>query len=402
MNRVRSGAQENVLVEAFEAFTATAARMERSYTQLQSEMAQLRRELEERNAQLASSLAENKQIRNALHQILNSLPCGVMVIDAADDEIILMNPEARRLSGGQAEGGRFLEDLPPRMQAILRSAKDREDEHEFETGGNEATRWLSVRKSTVQMEFPEAQQREQSILILRDVTARKEAELEREKSRNLVALGEMSAVLAHEIRNPLSSMELWTGLLAKQPAIGEEISHWIEHLQAGVRSLGATVNNVLHLHGNGTSKHEQLKLMSVLQSGIEFIRPLGEQAGIQVRLAGEPGNLMIRGDANGLRQVVLNLAINSFRHTPMGGALSISVRRHAAAQTAVIEFSDTGKGIPASDVGKIFDAGFSGSGQGPGLGLTICQRIIEQHGGSIKVSSVVGKGTTMTVELPTL
>jgi two-component system sensor histidine kinase FlrB len=376
--------------------------MEFSYGQLQNEVAQLRRELEERNAELASSLAENKQIHNALHRILDALPCGVIVIDNEDGRIVLMNPEARRLAGVDAEAGLSWTDLSPRIQAILKSAKDRADEHEFETGTGKATRWLSVRKSTVQVESIDACEKEQSILILRDVTARKQAELQREKSRNLVALGEMSAVLAHEIRNPLSSMELWTGLLAKQPAVGEETSHCIEHLQAGVRSLAATVNNVLQLHGNGPGKHEPLKLVSVLQNGVEFVRPLAEQAGIRIKLRDEVNNVEIRGDANGLQQVILNLSINSFRHTPMGGSLTISVRQKQAGSTVVVDFSDTGKGIPAADIPKLFDAGFSGNGQGPGLGLTICQRIIQQHGGTIGVSSMVGRGTTFSLEFPVL
>ncbi len=390
------------MVEAFNAFMATAGRMESSYGQLQNEVARLRRELEERNAELALSLAENKQIRKALHRILDSLPCGVLVIDNADDGIVLMNPEARRLAEVDPEVGPSWKDLPPRIQVILKSAKDRADEHEFETGTGKATRWLSVRKSTVQVEAIDASEKEQSILILRDVTARKEAELQREKSRNLVALGEMSAVLAHEIRNPLSSMELWTGLLAKQPAVGEETSHCVEHLQAGVRSLAATVNNVLQLHGNGLGKHEPLRLMSVLQGGVAFVRPLADQAGIKIKLQGESSNVEIRGDANGLQQVILNLSINSFRHTPMGGSLTISVRQKQAGGTVAVDFSDTGKGIPAAHVPKLFDAGFSGDGQGPGLGLTICQRIVQQHGGRIGVSSIVGKGTTFSLEFPVL
>jgi two-component system sensor histidine kinase FlrB len=402
MNQPRPGAPEGVLVEAFNAFMATAGRMESSYGQLQNEVARLRRELEERNAELALSLAQNKQIRQALRRILDSLPCGVLVIGSEDGGIVLMNPEARRLAEVDAEVGPSWTDLPPRIQAILKSAKDRSDEHEFETGTGKAARWLSVRKSTVQVETLDACEEEQSILILRDVTARKEAELQREESRNLVALGEMSAVLAHEIRNPLSSMELWAGLLAKQPAVGEETSHCVEHLQAGVRSLAATVNNVLQLHGNGPGKHEPLRLMSVLQSGVAFVRPLADQAGIKIKLQSESSNVEITGDANGLQQVILNLSINSFRHTPMGGSLTISVRQKQAGGTVVVNFSDTGKGIPAADVPKLFDAGFSGDGRGPGLGLTICQRIIQQHGGTIGVSSMVGKGTTFSLEFPVL
>ena len=79
----------------------------------------------------------------------------------------------------------------------------------------------------------------------------------------------------------------------------------------------------------------------------------------------------IEGDPNGLQQVILNLAINAFRHTPMGGSLTISARLQD--EHAIVDFADTGEGIAEQDLPKIFNAGFSGSNQRPGLGLTICQ-----------------------------
>src|SRR5882724_408568 len=96
------GGGKAALAEAFDAFMATAGRMEASYSQLQSEVARLRRELEERNAALTSSLAENKNIRQALKRILDSLPCGVLVMNGSDG-VVLMNPEARHLLGTPTE-----------------------------------------------------------------------------------------------------------------------------------------------------------------------------------------------------------------------------------------------------------------------------------------------------------
>ena len=399
MNPSRAGTPEGALAEVFDAFMATAGRMETSYGQLQGEIGRLRRELEERNRALATSLAETRSIRMALHRILDALPCGVIAINRKDETIGLINPEARRLVGTTASLS--LKDFPASVQAVLRAATGRDDEHEVVLDVENIKRWISVRKSTSQIESGEENGRgEQAILILRDVTARKDAEQQREASRNMVALGEMSAVLAHEIRNPLGSMELWTGLLAKQPDVGEETRHWIDHLQAGVRSLAATVNNVLQLHSRGTANHVPLRLMTVLQNGVGFVRPLAEQAGIKLSLEAELGGAEIAGDANGLQQVMLNLAINAFRHTAMGGALKISAR--ANGKSAVVQVADTGAGIAEADLARVFEPGFSGNGQTPGLGLTICRRIVEQHGGTIKVRSQMGKGTTFELEFPVL
>jgi two-component system sensor histidine kinase FlrB len=397
-------ATEGALAEVFDAFMATAGRMEVSYGQLQGEVAQLRRELEQRNAALAYSLVENQKMRVALHRILNSLPCGVLVIDKAG-HISLINPEARRLTEAPGLSELELTALPARIQNVVNAAVAREEECEFALKSETGTRWLSIRKSTMQLgaSQSEANAADQTILILRDVTSRKQADEQREASRNMLALGEMSAVLAHEIRNPLSSMELWTGLLAKQPAIEDEMKYCVENLQAGIRSLSATVNNVLQFHGRGTPNRVRLKLGTVLQNGLAFIRPLAEQAGIKVALDPGPGDIEVAADPNALQQVVLNLAINSFRHTPTGGSLAIAARRKEDdSAIAIVEFTDSGRGIAPEDISRIFDPGFSATGHTPGLGLTICRRIMQQHQGSIRVSSQGGKGSTFNLEIPIL
>ena len=104
------------MADAFTAFMATADRMEASYSQLQGEVARLRRELEERNAALTQSLAENKRIRTALKRILDALPCGVIVIDA-NDSIVLVNPEAGRLLGASSDATSLVEQFPAHIQA---------------------------------------------------------------------------------------------------------------------------------------------------------------------------------------------------------------------------------------------------------------------------------------------
>jgi two-component system sensor histidine kinase FlrB len=388
---VTQPATDGALAEVFDTFIATASRMEISYGQLQGEVAQLRRELEDRNAALELSLAETQTVRTALHRILEALPCGVIVIDHKNNAISLINPEAKRLTGiSNAD----FKSLPVRIQQALTSAVSSNDEFEFSLQTESTNRWLAVRRN--------AGSKDQTILILRDITTQKEIERQREASRNMLALGEMSAVLAHEVRNPLSSMELWTGLLAKQPDNDEETKYWIENLQAGVRTLSATVNNVLQFHGRGAGNQIRLKLATVLQNGFAFISPLAEQAGIKLTLNAGPKEIEISGDPNGLQQVILNLAINAFRHTVIGGSVTISVHLKEDLSGVVLEFTDSGKGISETNLSRLFEAGFSGSGQTPGLGLAVCKRIVEQHQGTISVESQLGKGTKFTLEFPIL
>jgi signal transduction histidine kinase len=240
------------------------------------------------------------------------------------------------------------------------------------------------------------------VLIFRDITAQKEAEDEREANRNIVALAEMATVLAHEIRNPLGSLELFVRLLTEEPALGDGAKEWISNIQAGVRSLSATVNNVLSFYSLGSPHFMQVKLASLLASEIEFVKPLAEQKSIEVVLEETLGETELRADPNGLQQVFLNLICNALRHTPSGGTISVTakLKEEKESSLAVVEFRDSGSGIKPEDVSKIFEPGFSTTGQSPGLGLTVCRRIIEQHRGTISAHSTLGDGATFRMEFP--
>ena len=405
------GPAQNPLSDAFAAFITAANRLEHSHWQLHDEVAQLRMQLEERNQALASSLAENERIRILLRQVLDTLPCGVAVLDCKSEEMVLLNPEARQLLGIVPGKPLLWSDIPSRVRAMLSNlsgqALQQGDEQELcleETGEK---RWLTIRVSAMdqgatEVGAPSTAQR--AILILRDTTAHKQAEQERESSRHLMALAEMATVLAHEIRNPLGSLELLTGLLASDSALSDDSRQWVQSLRAGVRSLSVTVNNVLQYYSLGSASLAPLRLAEVLKSGVEFVRPLAQQSGVKLLLNLTLGDAEIAGDAGALQQVLLNLACNALRHTPSDGKIVVSGRleNHDHARVAVVEFADNGSGIRAEDQKRIFEAGFTTSRQSPGLGLTICQRIVEQHHGSITVLSEPGQGTTFRMEFPVL
>ena len=132
------------------------------------------------------------------------------------------------------------------------------------------------------------------------------------------------------------------------------------------------------------------------------MRPLAEQREIDLLVQLETENLLICGDHNALQQVFLNLALNAFRHTSAGGWLRITASRaeDGLEARARVEFADNGCGIEPSLVEHIFEAGCSGNGQTPGLGLAVCRRVVEQHGGTIGVNSQIGHGTTFVLEFP--
>ncbi len=233
----------------------------------------------------------------------------------------------------------------------------------------------------------------------RTLEANRRLEQERDALSRRQALAEMSTLLAHEMRNPLGSMELFAGLLAESD-LEEEERHWVEHLQAGLRTLAATVNNVLHYHSQPAPALASTDLGQLLHSTCEFLRPLARQAGVCLELRQEL-DVVLPVDRHRLEQVLLNLALNAFRFMPDGGVLKIcgQVESQAGESHPVIEITDTGRGICAEDQAIVFRPGFTTCGS-PGLGLTICKTIMGQHGGSIALQSRPGRGTTFRLQFP--
>jgi two-component system sensor histidine kinase FlrB len=393
-----------LLADAFSEFISASALLESSYRELQQRVAHLSVELADRNAALTRSLAENLRMRAALQQMIDSLPCGVLVLDASET-IVMINPEGQRLLGLKSARIKTLRELSRASRIdfqALAAAKD-------DLGGSEiclttetGKRWLAIGRrelATTQEKQDSLTSPLRSIWILRDVTANKQAEQEREAARRAATLAEISTILAHEIRNPLASLELFAGLIAEDRG---ENPQWISHLRAGIRTLSGTVNNVLSLNGEGRLRFSALDLQACVRGGVEFVQPIAEQANVALSFEPGPGALKIRGNEDGIRQIILNLISNAIRHTAAGGRVTVSTRLQAreTGSVALVEVRDTGCGISEAQIARLFEAGFSGTGETPGLGLAVCKRLMTEHGGTIHVSSRLQQGSKFQLEFP--
>jgi two-component system sensor histidine kinase FlrB len=393
-----------LLADAFSEFIAASAQLEASYRGLQLEVSCLSGELAERNTELTRSLAENDRIRTALQKIIDSLPCGVLVL-GRNDAIITINPEAMRLLGIEPLRVDKLSELSLASGidfAALAASQSEQLDTELCLTRQGATCWLAIRRrelacSLERHELAPASLR--SIWILRDVTATRLADQEREAARRATALAEISSILAHEIRNPLASLELFAELIAKDP---DARSQWIAHLRAGIRTLSGTVNNVLSMNGENSLRIATIDLARCVEEAVEFVRPVADQAGVSLRFVAAEATLAIQGNEDGIRQIILNLACNAIRHTPSEGRVDVLVKRQGrkAVKSIVVEVRDSGCGIPEEQLERLFEAGFSGTGETPGLGLAVCRRLMQQHRGTIRVSSRPNHGSTFSLEFP--
>jgi signal transduction histidine kinase len=417
-----SGDQSNIdasnavlLAGEFSEFIAAAARLENSYRALQGEVSELGLELSERNAALNTSLADNERMRLALQQIVDSMPCGVLVLDR-DGDISMINPESKRLLG--LDGTHFGEGCKTtlrqisassgvNLEASYESKSITDTQQEFCVQGPSGLRWLEVSNRRLFHQSVHAGAPDQTILILRDITAQKRSEKEREAGRKAMALAEITTILAHEIRNPLASLELFAELIEKDD---DRRGEWISNLRAGIRSLSGTVNNVLCFHGAGSLKLVPLPLSTLIGKALRFVQPLADQATVALNWSADHDTTLVMGNESALQQVVLNLVSNAIRHTQAGGIVTVSLGRKQSAakgenrdeQTEYVsaEFADTGCGIRPDQIARVFEPGFSGTGDTSGLGLAVCERIMKQHGGRISASNGTHSGARFTLYFP--
>ena len=391
----------HLLAEAFSDFISASARLEISYRDLQAEVRHLGHELSERNLALNASLARNEAMSRSLKGILDSLPCGVLVLDG-EGKIRFTNPEAARLLDLPRTHMASLCEIHERrgidLSCIPSDSTAHSPEQELALSGQAGDRWLAVRRQSLHpgaLGTPDTLA--EDILILRDVSARRRWETEREAARSAVALAEVSSILAHEIRNPLASLELFTSLLEDCP---DRLPEWISHLRAGIRSLSGTVNNVLALNSGAALSLERLDLDRELSLAVDFVRPLALQAEISLTLLPCAEIMPFHGNRSALQQLILNLCSNAIRHTSAGGR--IQIRRQLQSGRVLVSVEDNGQGIAPEDQRHLFHSRFSGSGSTSGLGLAVCSRLMQQHGGSIRVQSEPSQGAIFTLEFPAL
>ena len=224
----------------------------------------------------------------------------------------------------------------------------------------------------------------------------------REKLKN-----DFISSISHELRTPLTSIKGWSETLKdSEPSDGEEMKQGLSIISKETDRLSGLVEDLLDFSKLSAKtmelSKETLDLNSPVKESVNQLAVRQEKTGVTIvsELSARP--IMVNGDANRLKQVMINLIDNAFKFTPAGG--SITVQTKAEHNEAFLTIADTGSGIQQEDLPHVMEKFFkasSGKG-GSGLGLAICKEIIELHGGSILITSRQGSGTTVNIRLPLL
>jgi two-component system sensor histidine kinase HydH len=238
------------------------------------------------------------------------------------------------------------------------------------------------------------------IILFRDLTEVQNLKREVETSRRLASLGRLAAGVAHEIRNPLSSIKGFATYFRERYKEIPEDKRTAEIMVQEVDRLNRVISQLLDFTRPLTINKRSTPLQGLIQHSLKMIEGQAREKNIKISTDLLPEIKEIFLDSDKINQVLLNLYLNAIEAMEKGGALSVDVLWDEDSQRTMIRVSDNGVGISKNDLIHVFDPYFTTKQSGTGLGLAIVHKIVESHRGEVRVESETGKGTTVTISLP--
>jgi len=241
------------------------------------------------------------------------------------------------------------------------------------------------------------------IAILMDLTEVKRMEERMRQTEKLASIGSMVSQLAHEIKNPLSSIRTFTELLPEKFQEEEFRKEFFSLVSGEINRIDALINRMLNLGKVNIAEYKTISIREIIKDTLSSLSIHLREQNIRIKTTYCREPLLIWGDPQGLREVFSNIIINSIQAMPEGGNISISIQRKKRRGTdgnfLEINITDEGGGISEKYLHRIFDPFFTTKPQGSGLGLYICYQIIQGHGGEIRVKNT-SSGANFTILLP--
>lgn len=237
---------------------------------------------------------------------------------------------------------------------------------------------------------------QREVLRLRGEIERKNEELERR--RRLAALGELAAGVAHEVRNPLAAIQLYSGLLRRECGADGEALTLIDKIESGVRAIDGVVQDALALAPRG-GRLQTCDLRCIVRRAQDLCRHTLDDHGIRLVLVLPEQEALVLADEDALPRVLVNLLANAAQASPPGTTVTVTLELGRPGWID-LHVADEGCGISPDLIDRIFDPFFTTKRQGTGLGLTIAHRLVEAHGGRVTVRNRAGRGAEFIVTLP--
>jgi PAS domain S-box-containing protein len=363
------------------------------------------------------NVVRREKLRALFGQIIESLDIGILVLDRSG-RLILVNESGRKLLPGissatpDADFRELLKDHPKVLEMASSALQSGNYAKEVEYSLDSTDSPFVVRLTTVPLRDLH-KHIIGTLLLVHDVHEVMAMERQMRRAERLSALGTLAATLAHEIRNPLEAINLNLELLGRhlektemRPSDQDMKNKYLRVLEAEISRLVEVTNNFLSFVRPGRPETKTVSVTEVLRQVVDLIQNQASAGKVELEITNHAGRDTVEGSEDQLKQVFLNIILNGLEAMPDGGKLSLLIQRSPRSAASpgdgmiAVRIEDTGEGIPPDKLERLFDPFFSGRPHGTGLGLTIAQKIIEAHRGRIEVESEVGRGTRVTVELP--
>lgn len=408
--------KHSTLNRAFELFSLEADRLEGAYNSLKEEFTAIHEELESTNKKLIRKVAELDITTYYLESILGNISQGLLFIDLNGD-VTTYNDTAEKIFKTSKESVlfhnfwlNFSDDCFgfSMREALATKSSPHVVFTTLKNENNSQDKDLEVNTTFVNEEGKSgkgyyrevAVKKLQGIIILiRDITDIRKLQLVANRNDRLKELGEMAAMVAHEIRNPLGGIKGFASLLRRDLKDNPEQMQMASYIVEGTDILNRLVTNVLNYSRPLDVRMEAADIITILN---ELKRHLEADANIndqiKISLVHKRDKLLLKLDPQLIKTAFLNLLVNAQQAMDNKGEITLSVEEDSP--YAIIKIADTGCGIPQENIEQIFSPFFTTKTEGNGFGLAEVHKVIQEHEGTIEVESTINVGTTFILKLP--
>jgi PAS domain S-box-containing protein len=352
-----------------------------------------------------------EEVKGLARNILQSIPTGILTLNP-EGVVTAVNPTAEavlRRSSPELLGHSYEAVFPPGdlIRDVLDASlqRHRHVNHKDLPYQDLDRTPRTIRVTTADLTGDDGQSAG-VILQAQDVTEWLMLEQRVRVAEKLAALHTLSAGVAHELRNPLSAMDLNLHLLEGEikdhPVSTEQAWRYLHVVNAECRRMSVILDNFMKFAGPGSLGLHELDVRAIIEYLITLMRFEADDRHIRLDQAVEEGLPPVLGDETQISQVLVNVVVNSFQAMPHGGICRIAAVQRQSDGKPWIELTvtDTGSGIEKAHLTRLFEPFYTTKSGGTGLGLAIAYRIMQDHGGSIRVSSEPGHGTTVVLRFP--
>lgn len=381
------------LERAFHIFQEQSDMLEKSHFELQQKLNEAQINLEVKNKELAQRIAEIENIKEKQEGILESIADAVFLANSKNE----LNPEnkaAEELAKEFISEQKKLLDFPE-IAKLAAAEKTINQNISINIAGKTRNYMITV----VPMSNRDNSECGEKLITLKDVSEYHELQERVKREDRMSALGKVAASVAHEIRNPLGAIEGFAVLLERDLKDVPNSQRLATKTIYAARQLNSVVGNLLSYTREIRPDKSMNDIDSVINQALDFVTPMAEDNQVELIRTESKTPLTSMIDPVQIKQLITNLAINAVEACPRRNGGKVEIKTSQKDNSAIIEITDNGEGVPDNIKARIFEPFFTQKDGGIGLGLSLCQRIVESHEGKIFECGNFGKGAHFIIEL---